>query len=137
MFLRADECEGIFEIKLKTLLNNVPKNSMIGIGYIRINDPITALNIYDELENTMHALGYNVVSRDWWEYKGYFTENYEIDFILNQEINHKDVMKIGKLIRTDFMINGTVIERGNSRSFILNLININTEQIIETITCEM
>jgi len=136
-FLNAEYFEGLFARNLRTVLKNVPKESLIGIGYIKVNDYNTALNIYDDLELTITELGYNVVNRFWWEYKGYFEENYDINFILNQETNHQNVIKIGKLIRTDYMINGIVVERGNNRSFVLSLIDINTEKIIETITCEM
>ena len=135
--LKADDYEGLFNNSVQQLFRSVPQSAMIGIIYISENDINTALNIQDDLIHTITELGYCCISKDWMEYIPYFEENYGIRFKFNTAINEESVLEIGSFIRADVVLTGRVIEGDNSRKLNLRAIDMKSEQVIGSVTCDL
>ena len=132
-----DEYEGFFRDSVKQLLRNTPTSAMIGIIYISESDINTAFNIQDDLIHTITELGYCVISKDWFEHIPYLEENFGIRYSFNKALNEDAVVTIGHFIRADIALIGRVIDSDNARKLNLRTIDMKTEQVVGTITCDL
>ena len=133
----ADSYQSPLSSNIRQLLRGVPRSSIVGIVFISDNDINTALSVSDDIEHVITELGYAVIGRNWLEFLPYFAESYEWRFRFNEAINDDFVQEIGTVIRADVALTGRIVETDSSRRLNLRTININTGEVIATVSCQL
>jgi len=122
---------------LITLVKKISHDKVIGVVYIKSQDPSVASSIFDEMELILTENRYIIINRDWEVMLPYFHEYYGLTYSFNESMNEDSAIDIGKFMGVDYIISGNVVETTTKTTLRLQIVNVQSRDVVETVVIEM